>query len=90
MVRRREFNCYKVTTEDKPSGRPDGYNEMNFKLAKYYEDKSYLPMMLGLINPASTINVLRIVFTDGKEARKENVRGDEAIVTLRIVCGLLD
>ena len=90
MVRRRQFNTYKVTTEDRSFGRREGYNELNFKVSKYYEDASYLPMMIALISPASTIDVFRIVFEDGQCARKTNVRGDEAIATLRIVCGLLD
>jgi hypothetical protein len=90
MVRRRQFNCYKVSTADREFGRREGYNEMNFKVSKYYEDKSYLRMMIALINPDSTIDVLRIVFDDGQSAVKCDVRGDEAIATLRIVCGLLD
>jgi hypothetical protein len=90
MVRRRQFNCYKVSEGEKVSGRREGYNELNFKISKYYEDKSYLPMMLGLIAPDSTVDILRIVFEDGQEAKKENVNGNEAIATLRTVCLLLD
>jgi hypothetical protein len=90
MVRRRQFNCYAVSTGPKTSGRREGYNEMNFKIAKFKEDASYLPMMIALINPASTIDVFRIVFDDGQEAVKENVSGAEAIAVIRAVCGLLD
>ena len=90
MVHRRHFNSYKITTEDKSSGRPEGYNEVNFKIAKYKESSSYLPMMVALIDPASTISVFRIVFEDGQSAVKNDVNGQEAITMLQVVCGLLD
>ena len=89
MVRRRQFNCYKVSTGEKMSGRPDGYNELNFKVAKFFEDASYEEMMIALIQPESVINVFRIVFTDGTEARKSDVCGEEAITMIRTVCALL-
>jgi hypothetical protein len=90
MVQRREFNSYKITTEEKTSARREGYNELNFKVSKYFEDKSYLPMMIALIQPSSTIDIVRIVMTDGTTYRLDNQLGAEVIGTLQTLCGLLD
>lgn len=89
----RHFNSYKITTEDiDPSAprRREGHNELNFKVAKYFEDKSYLPMMIGLIQPTAIIDIARIVMTDGTTYRLDNQRGEELIATLQTICGLLD
>lgn len=93
MVRRRQFNSYKITIQDKSPTEPrrrEGYTELTFKVAKYFEDTSYLPMMIGLIQPTAIIDIVRIVMTDGTTYRLDNQLGEEVIATLQTICDLLD